>query len=427
MAHLEHEGKEVQSENWKKILLMECILHGYDKSKVECFNCHKMGHFARECRVPRSKENRNWNQASSSKAVRIEDASEKAMCAIDGGGFDWSDMAEDEISLLKRSGRHKDNLMGLVKTELKKLRKNKEENIDDSLTQQPKSVTETSSAVPTLKVDTKWKEKFFNHANNVRLEEPKKASENTDAPIIEDWVSDDEEEVESTPKVEKKIPTATKEESVNTVKPSRRTVRAVLMKTGLKTVKNAKPLSTVRSVNTARPVSTASKFPQQNQERILWNSEASKSTVWKHSSPFQIQKFMDRLNVTFGGGANGGRITGKVHKKFLSQAHHINKIKIVLSCQFGRRSSLLEDTSLKSVLMHKYHILGDVNTGSGEISTATPEVNTATSEGLMGPIPTTEDTQEEDQGIDLGNLSPSYAVSSTPHTRMSIKDHPIDH
>ncbi|GKG23742.1 hypothetical protein Tco_0391778, partial [Tanacetum coccineum] len=46
-----------------------------------------------------------------------------------------------------------------------------------------------------------------------------------------------------------------------------------------------------------------------------------------------------------------------------------------------------------------------VNTGSGTLSTATPEVNTTTSEGLMGPIPTTEDTQEEDQGIDLGNLS----------------------
>ncbi|GKG41569.1 hypothetical protein Tco_0473320, partial [Tanacetum coccineum] len=60
----------------------------------------------------------------------------------------------------------------------------------------------------------KWKEKLFNQANNVRLEEPKKARENTDAPIIEDWVSDDEEEVEPIPKVEKKtaIPTATKEE-----------------------------------------------------------------------------------------------------------------------------------------------------------------------------------------------------------------------
>ncbi|GJS08291.1 hypothetical protein Tco_0365087, partial [Tanacetum coccineum] len=36
----------------------------------------------------RSKDNRNWNQGSSSKAVKIEDASEKAMCAIDGAGFD---------------------------------------------------------------------------------------------------------------------------------------------------------------------------------------------------------------------------------------------------------------------------------------------------------------------------------------------------
>ncbi|GJW18761.1 putative ribonuclease H-like domain-containing protein [Tanacetum coccineum] len=67
-----------------------------------------------------------------------------------------------------------------------------------------------------------------------------------------------------------------------------------------------------------------------------------------------------------------------------------------------------------------------VNTGSREVSTVVPEINTATPEGLMGPIPTTEDTQEEDQGIDLGNLSPSYAVSSTPHTRIH-KDHPIDH
>ncbi|GKG29555.1 hypothetical protein Tco_0419453, partial [Tanacetum coccineum] len=56
-----------------------------------------MGHFTRECRAPRSKDNRNWNQGSSSKAVRIEDASKKAMCAIDGAGFDWSDMAEEEV------------------------------------------------------------------------------------------------------------------------------------------------------------------------------------------------------------------------------------------------------------------------------------------------------------------------------------------
>ncbi|GJX91486.1 hypothetical protein Tco_0344812 [Tanacetum coccineum] len=69
-------------------------------------------------------------------------------------------------------------------------------------------------------VDKDWKEKFFHPANHVRVEEPKKPRENTAAPIIEDWVSDDEEEdeeeVEPIPKVEKKIatPIATKKKSV---------------------------------------------------------------------------------------------------------------------------------------------------------------------------------------------------------------------
>ncbi|GJW97345.1 hypothetical protein Tco_0179153 [Tanacetum coccineum] len=366
-----------------------------------------MGHFARECRAPRSKDNISWNSGSSSKAVRIEDASEKAMCAIDGTGFDWSDMAEDEIQenmalmaftdskvsndkscsksclqnyeALKKQyddllvkfddtgfkaatykRGHKEYLMGLVKTELEKVKEEKEgfevklakfkksskdlddllasqvtdkskkgfgyndvpsphplilnrptpldlsytgleefkqpevneygprdsslkpttvcdresdnskENTDDSLTQQPKTVTATSLVMSPLKVDKDWKEKFFHHVNHVRVEEPKKARENTAAPIIEDWVSDDDEEVEPIPKVEKKtdIPTATKKESVKPKKPIRRSSscpntykhmvpRAVLMKTGLKNVNNAKPLNTVRSVNTARPFSTA--------------------------------------------------------------------------------------------------------------------------------------------------------------------------
>nr|GEY79954.1 hypothetical protein [Tanacetum cinerariifolium] len=70
---------------------------GYDKTKVECFNCHKMGHFAKECRSLRNQERMARNQESSRKIVNVEDTSSKAMVAIDGVGFNWSYMADNEV------------------------------------------------------------------------------------------------------------------------------------------------------------------------------------------------------------------------------------------------------------------------------------------------------------------------------------------
>ncbi|GJR36569.1 putative ribonuclease H-like domain-containing protein [Tanacetum coccineum] len=56
-----------------------------------------MGHFAREYRGPRNQDSRNRNQDSSRRTVNVEETSSKAMVAIDGAGFDWSYMADDEV------------------------------------------------------------------------------------------------------------------------------------------------------------------------------------------------------------------------------------------------------------------------------------------------------------------------------------------
>ncbi|GJT88138.1 putative ribonuclease H-like domain-containing protein [Tanacetum coccineum] len=94
LSLLSMRAKRYYQRTGKKIFINANDTAGYDKSKVECFNCHKMRHFTRECRAPRNKDGQfryqdnSRNQESSKRTVNVEDTSSKAMTAIYGVGYD---------------------------------------------------------------------------------------------------------------------------------------------------------------------------------------------------------------------------------------------------------------------------------------------------------------------------------------------------
>ncbi|GJU86467.1 ribonuclease H-like domain-containing protein [Tanacetum coccineum] len=75
---------------------------GFDKTKVECFNCHNTRHFARECRSKGNQESgriyagntRYKAKDNGRKSGKQEEP--KALVTIEGDGVDWTGHAKDD-------------------------------------------------------------------------------------------------------------------------------------------------------------------------------------------------------------------------------------------------------------------------------------------------------------------------------------------
>ncbi|GJT49421.1 hypothetical protein Tco_0975578 [Tanacetum coccineum] len=72
---------------------------GFDKTKVECYNYHKISHFARECRTKGNQDNRRrdaWNSKNKNGRRSGKQEDSKVLVTIDGEGVDWTSHSEEE-------------------------------------------------------------------------------------------------------------------------------------------------------------------------------------------------------------------------------------------------------------------------------------------------------------------------------------------
>nr|GEV21878.1 ribonuclease H-like domain-containing protein [Tanacetum cinerariifolium] len=78
-------------------------LVGFDKTKVKCFNCHKIRHFAKDYRAKGSQESKrkdvgyNGNQARDYGRRPAYQDDSKALVTIDGEDVDWSGHVEKDV------------------------------------------------------------------------------------------------------------------------------------------------------------------------------------------------------------------------------------------------------------------------------------------------------------------------------------------
>ncbi|GJT45095.1 retrovirus-related pol polyprotein from transposon TNT 1-94 [Tanacetum coccineum] len=94
MAMLTMRARRFLKNTCRKLTINGNEFVSFDKSKVECYNCHKKGYFAKEYRAPINQDYKN--KESTRRTVPVETSTSTALVSCDGlGGYDWSDQAEE--------------------------------------------------------------------------------------------------------------------------------------------------------------------------------------------------------------------------------------------------------------------------------------------------------------------------------------------
>ncbi|GJT35139.1 putative ribonuclease H-like domain-containing protein [Tanacetum coccineum] len=303
----------------------------------------KMGHFAREWRGPTNQDNRNRNQDSSRRTVNVEETSSKAMVAIDGAGFDWSFMADEEVPTNMALMAFSDLEFNKSKFNLATYKRGLA-SVDEQLVFYKKNEVMFCDQIVVLKRDTSFKDSEVNalkseieklkkekESNQIKIDKFENASNRNDvgfvsynvvpppptclfAPPTIDLSNSGLKEFQQLkfkgygPKASKNICKDTSnEEKVYTAKP-----KVVNTARPTSAVVNAVRENQVNAVKASacwvlRPTKLNSASITFKRQKYILMHEADPSNM-SYLSDF---KEFDGGYVTFGGGARGGRITSK--------------------------------------------------------------------------------------------------------------------
>ncbi|GJR35919.1 ribonuclease H-like domain-containing protein [Tanacetum coccineum] len=297
---------------------------GFDKTKVECYNCHKTGHFARECRTKGNQDSRRrdaWNSGNKD-GRRSEEEEDYALMACNSSGSDtevtsYSNECKESYAKLKKLYDAQREQLSDASIEIK------------AYTQGLKKVEAQLVAHQQGQLWYIWK---------MYLKRKKVWS---DAPIIEEYGSDSEDEYVSLPTKEHKltrtgkIPVNTARASgtnkvstarhafnrhavltsaamkVNTVKPIVNRVRptTVFHKTHLPFSRPFNNTTALRTNFSKQKVNTAKDYPQRAlQNKGIVDSGCSRHMTGNKAYLAEYQDF-NGGPVAFGG--SKGYITGK--------------------------------------------------------------------------------------------------------------------
>ncbi|GJV68682.1 ribonuclease H-like domain-containing protein, partial [Tanacetum coccineum] len=229
---------------------------GFDKTKVECYNCHRRGHFAKECRAPRNHGNRNGDVLR--RIVPVETPT-NALVVQDEIGLESLEarivlhqkneaVFYEDIAFLKYDANVRDNSITELKNQLAEALREKDDlklklekfkkvegyhavpppytgnympsrpdlsfaGLDDSVYKP--NVSETITSVPRNESTSKYSKDSLEQPKDVR----------PSAPIIEEWEFDSDDDCVFRPTIEHNKPSYAK---INFVKSDENTRKSVI-------------------------------------------------------------------------------------------------------------------------------------------------------------------------------------------------------